>query len=124
MTLHAPASLQGEGEKSFVHYAGQLAQALVAVLQLIRLLHGSVEYNCKHGHVCFWQTHVLNGFPGEKSFCWPDVMGTSLKMQTVKVKIKISLLIEFRQQQRHKHFVGGINCHNPINSQCMQSKHL
>lgn len=76
---------KSDGDKSFKYYAGQLAQEVVAVLQLISLLHASVEYNSKHGDVCFWQIHVLNPFPGEKSLWWPDVMCTRLQMQTVKI---------------------------------------
>lgn len=29
--------------------------------------------------------YVLNGFPGRKFLRWPDVMGTRLQMQTVKI---------------------------------------
>lgn len=97
---------KSDGENSFKHYTGQLSQVLAAVLQLISLFHGSVEYNCKHCHVCFWQMHILNGFPGEKSLRWPDVMGTRLQVQAVKVKIKVSFVTESHQQQRHEHFVN------------------
>lgn len=60
-------------------------RALVAVLQLISLLRGYVEYKSKHGDVCSRQILGLNQFPGEKSLRCPDVMCTRLQMQTVKI---------------------------------------
>lgn len=75
--MHLPL-FKSDGDKSFNHHAGQLDQIVVAVLQLISLVLGSVEYSSKHGDVCFWQMRVLNQFPGEKSIRWLDVMCTRL----------------------------------------------
>lgn len=44
-----------------------------------------VECKSKHGDVCARQILGLNQFPGEKSLRCPDVMGTRLQMQTVKI---------------------------------------